>query len=141
MHRQLLILLCFISVIARGQIKAGTDKTRINVACDKIMSALVNKNYDAVVSLLKENSVISAASVDSLKPQIISGIEISSTNYGKLLGSTFIKEKKAADIAINRYYAIRFERYFLKCQFSLYNNGKRWVITGFNFDEEFSDLF
>lgn len=124
-----------------GQTKIAPEKLRINSVCDKIMASFSRQDFDGVATLLKEYSVVETTAIDSLIPKIISAIDITAEENGKFPGTKFILEKSAGEVASKRYYAIRFERYFLKCKFSLYNNGLKWVITGFSFDEEFAELF
>ncbi len=141
MRKLVFLLFCFISLQGIGQTKIAAEKIKISEACDKIMSAFSRQDFDSFLTLLKEHSVVDPIAIDSLKPKIISAISTTADENGKFLGTAFILEKSAGQVASKRYYAIRFERYFLKCKFSLYNNGIRWVITGFSFDEEFSELF
>jgi hypothetical protein len=141
MRRLFFLLFFFVSIQGIGQTKMVSEKIKISEACDKIMSAINRQDFDSVLILLKKHSVVDPIAIDSFKSKIISAISTSADEYGKFLGTAFILEKSAGEVASKRYYAIRFEHYFLKCKFSLYNNGISWVITGFSFDEEFSELF
>jgi hypothetical protein len=141
MRKYFLLIICFIFLKASSQTKNNSEKIRINSACDQIMTAFKEQDFDKVIGLLKQNSVIDPTSIDSLKPIIVNVMSENTRDYGKFLGMEYILEKSAGQVASKRYYAIKFERYFLKCQFSLYNNSKRWMITGFSFNEEFADLF
>ena len=57
-------------------------------------------------------------------------------NYGNILGHELMNEGTFKNLIAKRYYVLKFQKYYLKFDFTLYNNGNNWNITDFTFDVE-----
>ena len=97
------------------------------------------KIYESL-QLLKKNSVISPISIDTLQVEITNQTKNIFQAYGKILSSEFIIERKIKDFISKRFYILKFDKYFLKFSFTIYNSGGGWTITSFNYNEEFAEL-
>src|SRR3954462_1130064 len=133
MRKLLLILPLFTVLQLNAQKKPVSGRAQLTSVCDQIMMAFKSRQLDSVILLLKDYSSIDPVAVDSLRPTIETELNRSYENYGKLLAIDFVREKTIGQIAVKRFYVMKFERFFLKFLFTLYNNGNKWMITGFSF--------
>ena len=92
------------------------------------------------IQLLKENSVISPAALDTLEIEIERKMNMLLPNYGKMISYEFISEHKIKDFIVRRFYIQKFEKFYLKFGFTLYKSSTGWKITGFEFNEELLEL-
>jgi hypothetical protein len=99
------------------------------------MSLFVTGKYVNSLKLLKENTVIDPLVIDTLGVTINKQINSYFPAYGKMLSAEFIVERKIKNVIAKRFYLLKFEKYFLRFDFTLYNNGNGWTITNFNYDE------
>jgi len=60
--------------------------------------------------------------------------------YGKILSYEFVAERKVKDFIAKRFYVLKFVKYYLKFDFTLYNNGKGWTITSFTYNEDLIEV-
>jgi hypothetical protein len=116
------------------------DKERIDNVCDSFMKSFAEGKISKSLQLLKQNSVLSSASIDSLQVTIANQVSNLFPAYGKMLSFEFIAERKIKDFIAKRFYILKFEQYYLKFDFTLYNNGNGWTITSFNCNDELIEL-
>lgn len=138
-----LILLTFIvsmSFFSCRQTMPDTDKERLDEVCNKFMDEFNSGTTSKSIQLLKENSVISPAALDTLEIEIERKMNMVLPNYGKMISYEFISEYKIKDFIVRRFYIQKFENYYLKFQFTLYKSSTGWKITGFEFNEELLEL-
>ncbi len=133
-------LLMFVSY-GLTQPKTDKSKERINIVCDDFMKLFVDAKVQEALELLKQNTVMTPGSIDTLKVTIAEQMENIFPQFGKMISSEFIKEKWVKDFIAKRFYVIRFSKFFLKVDFLLYNTGKNWTITAFHYNEQAEDLF
>jgi hypothetical protein len=115
------------------------DKARIVNLCETFMQNFRDTKLLAAMDILRDNSIISKESIESLYNQIISQEGIF-RRYGTVLSYDFIEEKKVTEGLAKRYYILRFENYFSIFQFTIYKTIKGWRITHFKFDDELGEL-
>ncbi|MDQ2752035.1 MAG: hypothetical protein M3R72_03335 [Bacteroidota bacterium] len=128
-------------LFAQPSAKADKDKDRIVRVCDSIVQAFSGNHIPEAMALLKQNSVMESSAIDSLEAKINRQMEtIILPRYGKMLSFEFIKEKKIKNVIAKRYYMIKLDKYFLKVDFVLYNNGSNWTITTYNLNENIDEL-
>jgi hypothetical protein len=134
-------LLC-VTLVSFGQAKNNLDKDkdRINNVCYKIMQQFVAGKLDEAMETLKQNTVMPPNSIDTLKVTVADQFSNVFPQFGEMLSFEFVKEKKVKNFIAKRYYVIRFTKFFLKADFTLYNNGTDWTITAFHYNEEADDL-
>jgi hypothetical protein len=60
--------------------------------------------------------------------------------YGKIISSEFIVERKIKNFITKRFYILKFQKYFLKFDFTLYNSGAGWTITNFTYDDSLIEV-
>ncbi|MCA6423543.1 MAG: hypothetical protein IM568_12110 [Flavobacterium sp.] len=136
-----LILLTFIvslSFFSCRQSMPDKDKERLDAVCNKFMDEFNAGKTSEAIQLLKENSVISPAVLDTL--EIERKMNMVLPNYGKMISYEFISEQKIKDFIVRRFYIQKFENFYLKFEFTLYKSSTGWKITGFEFNEELLEL-
>lgn len=134
------ILLTAFTFFSYGQTKIDKDKERINSVCDKFMQNFQNGKISEAMQLLKQNSVMAHSTLDTLQETIADQINNIFPTYGKILSYEFILERKIKDFFARRFYILKFDIYYLKFEFSLYNNGQGWKITSFNYNEDLVEV-
>jgi hypothetical protein len=133
------ILLTFISCIQNKQV-SDKDKERIDSVCNKFMQTFADGKTSEALQLLKQNSVMSPASIDTLEVTINKQKSTMLSAYGKILSSEFIVERKVKDFITKRFYVLKFDKYFLKFDFTLYKGSNGWLITNFNYDSDLIEI-
>lgn len=81
-----------------------------------------------------------ASTIDTLKVTIETQIKNVFPQFGEMLSFEFVKESKVKNFITKRFYIIKFSKFFLKVDFTLYNNGTGWTITSFHYNEEIEEL-
>lgn len=116
------------------------DKQRIDKVCDTFMLSFSKGQFKEAIALLKQNSVLEPEKLDSL----LVTIENHSTNvfpaYGKMISAEFITERMIKVFIEKRFYILKFDKYPIKFDFTLYNGTNGWTITSFNYNEELIEL-
>lgn len=138
-----LFLLTFIvslSFFSCKPTKSDKDKERLDEVCNKFMDEFNAGKISEAIQLLKENSVISPAALDTLEIEIERKMNMLLPNYGKMISYEFISEHKIKDFIVRRFYIQKFEKFYLKFDFTLYKSSTGWKITGFEFNEELLEL-
>jgi hypothetical protein len=138
-----LLLLTFIvslSFFSCKPTKSDKDKERLDEVCNKFMDEFNAGKISEAIQLLKENSVISPAALDTLEIEIERKMNMLLPNYGKMISYEFISEHKIKDFIVRRFYIQKFEKFYLKFDFTLYKSSTGWKITGFEFNEELLEL-
>lgn len=124
----------------QGKVQVDNDKERLNSVCDKFMQTFREGNLPGAMEILKQNSIIGNSAIDTLQETIKEQLKNIFPSYGKMLSYEFISERKIKNFITRRFYILKFDKYYLKFDFTLYNNGKRWTITGFKYNEEILEL-
>lgn len=116
------------------------DKQRIDKVCDQFMQSFVeSKSYEAM-QLLKRNSIIPPDSIDSLQITISEQYKRIFPSFGKIISYQFITERNIKDFIAKRYYILKFEKYYIKFDFTLYKTVLGWAITNFNYNQDLSEI-
>jgi hypothetical protein len=124
-----------------GQTKFFKEKKIIDFACDNFMKSFKEGKFSEALDTLKKYSVIDSSKIDALLITVKQQMTKTIDSYGNVLSFDFIKEKTIKDFFVKRFYVLKFDDFFLKFYFNLYNNGSGWTITYFGYTEEFDDLF
>ena len=130
------------ALISCGQDKPRLDKEKIKIdkICDQVMQGIfVGKVHDAL-DILKQNTAIPGATIDTMEVSMTSHVDKIFPAYGRILSYEFVMERKIKDFIAKRFYVLRFEKYYLKFDFTLYNNGKSWAITNFNYNDDLIEV-
>ncbi|MGO8055899.1 hypothetical protein, partial [Rhizobium leguminosarum] len=85
--------------------------------------------------------IINPDTIDNLELTIDKQMNDLAGANGKILSYEFITERKIKDFIAKRFYILKFEKYFLKFDFSLYKTSSGWTITSFNYNSELNELF
>jgi hypothetical protein len=104
------------------------------------MQTFRGNHLAGAMELLKQNSIIGDSTIDALQKTIKEQMNIMLPSYGRMLSYEFISEHRLKNFIIKRFYILKFEKYFIKFEFTLYNSGKGWTITGFNYNDEILEL-
>ena len=142
MTKFLTVVSLFLTLIVHGQKKPLIDKDqeRLNKVCDTFMLFFTNGQFKAALDLLKQNSVIEPEKIDTILAKIENHAQNVFPFYGKMLTPELIGQRKVMDFIIKRYYILKFEKYPLKFDFTLYKSSKGWVITSFTYNEELIEV-
>jgi len=142
MTRFLVAIFLTLTFAACGQstIKMDRDKERIDKVCDNFMQAFASGQVSNAMQLLKQNTAMDASTIDTLQATIQQQIQNIFPEYGKILSSEFITDKNIKDFIAKRFYVIKFSKFFLKVDFTLYNNGNGWTITSFHYNDDIDEL-
>ncbi|WP_276976132.1 hypothetical protein [Flavobacterium filum] len=142
MTKLLTVIFLSLTLVSCRQNKQTTDKgkERIDNVCDKFMQTFADGKISEALQLLKQNSVMSPSSIDTLQVTINNQVNTMFSAYGKIISSEFITERKVKDFIAKRFYILKFDKYYLKFDFTLYNNGKAWTITSFNYNEDLIEI-
>jgi len=134
-------LLLLIILISCKDVKP-VDKNRdeVNSACDKFMTLYSKGQYDEAVDLLRRYSVLESDRLDTLNVTIKRQADRFLPVYGKVLSSEFIIERKVKDFISKRFYVLKFEKYPMKFDFTLYKGSSGWKIVAFDYDESLIEL-
>ena len=136
----LLTFIVSITLFSCRQTKPDKDKERIDEVCDKFMQEFNSGKTSEAIQILRDNSVLSLASLDTLNHEIDREMKMVLPNYGKMISYEFVSEHKIKDFITRRFYILKFEKYYLKFDFTLYKSNTGWTITGFNFNDELLEL-
>ena len=131
-----------LTLIACGQKTQSVDKDkqRLDKVCDTFMSLFSQgKTHDAL-QLLKNNTVMMPASIDTLQVTIDNQMNDYFPSYGRMLSYEFITERKIKGFIAKRLYILKFEKYYLKFDFTLYKASPSWTITNFTYNEDLVEL-
>jgi hypothetical protein len=142
MKKHLTILIAFICFSACGQTAKSVDpdKVKLNNVCDKFMKEFQEGKTSDALQLLKRNSVMAVSAIDTLEVTIKNQLDQVLPAYGKMISSEFIVERNIKDFISQRLYILRFEKYYLQFQFTLYKTNGGWKITSFNYKEDLLEV-
>jgi hypothetical protein len=129
-------------MIGCGDNKQQGDKGKeqIDNVCDSVMLTFASGNYSEALDLLKQNTVMSLSAIDTLKVATANYATNAFPAYGKIRGYEFVIERKVKNTVAKRFYLLKFDKYYLKFEFTLYNNGDSWTVTNFAYDENLIEL-
>jgi hypothetical protein len=88
------ILFFSLILLSCGKAKTDKDKEKINGVCDKFMLDFQHGNIPEVFQLLKINSIMAPAAIDTLQVTVVKQMSSVLSNYGKILSFEFINERK-----------------------------------------------
>lgn len=142
MTKFLTVIFVSLALVSCGQNinQNDKDKERIDKVCDTFMQTFVSGKLSEALQLLKQNTVMDTSSIDTLQVTIQQQMQDIFPQYGKMLSSEFVKEKKIKDFISKRFYVIKFSKFFLKVDFTLYKNQNGWTITTFHYNEDIDEL-
>ena len=139
--KKLLLYTCICGTVFGCRIvKHDEGREKLEAVCDKFMDDFSKSNIPKAYDLLKVNSVIGDSSINDIQAKSQSQLANLKAVYGKTLSYKLVANYSAKDVIEKRYYILRFEKYYLKFSFILYNNGRLWSITNFSYDEEVNDV-
>ena len=116
------------------------DKQRLDKVCDTFMKLFTEGKTHEALRLLKQNTVMTPSSIDTLQVTIDNQMDNYFPAYGKMLSYEFITERKIKDFIAKRFYILKFDKYYLKFDFTLYKASSGWTVTNFKYDEELIEL-
>ncbi len=119
---------------------ADKDKVRLDKICDSFMQLFMEGQAHNAVLLIKKNTILSSAMIDTLQITVDNQINSYLPTYGKMRSYELVVERKIKDFLSKRFYILRFDNYYLKFEFTLYKTTSGWKITGFKYDEDLTEL-
>jgi len=141
MIRLFIILTVFIVACSDAKTeKRSSDRDKIDSDCDKVVQLIAQGDSQKAMQHLKSISVMSPSDLDSLAITINSQMASLLPSYGRLTGYEFVKEFSAKDILVRRNYLLKFERYYLRCSFTIYKTVGGWKVTNFDYDDSLIEV-
>jgi hypothetical protein len=142
MTKNIYAFLLSLIIVACGQNtpQAYKGKEQIDNICDSVMQTFSNGKYSEAFDILKQNTVMSLSAIDTLKVTTANYATNAFPAYGKIRGYEFVSEHKVKNTVAKRFYLLKFDKYYLKFEFTLYYNGDNWTITTFAYDESLIEL-
>jgi hypothetical protein len=142
MNKSIAAIFISLSLLSCRENKPITDKAkeRVENICDQFMGLFATNKFPEAFLLLKKNSPMSSSSIDTLQLKTAEYANNTFPGYGKIRSFEFIRERTIKDFIAIRYYIIKFDHFYLKFAFTLYNNGREWTITEFTYNEELSEV-
>lgn len=134
-------LLLTLSSCSQKSQTVDKDKQRLDKVCDTFMKLFTEGKTHEALKLLKQNTVMTSSSIDTLQVTIDNQMDNYFPAYGTMLSYEFIIEKKIKDFIAKRFYVIKFDKYYLKFDFTLYKASSGWTVTHFKYDDELIELF
>ena len=116
------------------------DLKRLDKVCDTFMESFSKGQFKEGVEILKQNSVLEPEKLDTLLVTIENQSHNVFPAYGKMLSAEFVTERKIKDLIVKRFYILKFDKYPIKFDFTLYKGLKGWTITSLNYNEELIEL-
>lgn len=142
MTKLIFAIILALTIISCGQNKTQGDngKEKIDNICDSVMQIFAKGNFPDAFEILKQNTVMSLSAIDTLNAATAGYANNSFPVYGKIRSYEFISEHKIKNVITKRFYILKFDKYYLKFDFTLYNNGDNWTITSFEYNEDLIGL-
>ena len=137
----LLFLSIFYFGFAFAQANLIKDEKASILVCEEFMKKLSERKFVEAIQMLKEYSVIDSGKIDTLTFIVSEQMESLGNAYGSIVSYEFIKQRSIENFLFKRIYMLRFEKFYLRFDFTFYNNGKGWRIINFNFTEHLEDVF
>ncbi|MCU4166737.1 hypothetical protein [Carboxylicivirga caseinilyticus] len=140
-----LIRITFIGILivtsCNVTVKYDKEKYSINKKCDKMMQLFSERKTSESIEVLKTiTEVIPSNICDSLKIEVKNQFDNLTPSYGKIIGWEFAKEYSYEDYIVKRIYILKFEKYYLKFDFTIYKGSNGWKVTEFNYSNDLFDL-
>ena len=104
------------------------------------MESFSKGQFKEAVELLKQNSVLEPEKLDTLLVTLQNHSQNIFSAYGKMLSAEFIVERKINDFIAKRFYILKFDKYPIKVDFTLYKSSSAWTITSFNYTDNLIEL-
>jgi hypothetical protein len=136
-----LLLLVIFCQSAFSQINHPKNKQELIAVCDKFMDTFKGQKYNEAFDIVKPYTVIEDYKLDTLAKKAEHQMMSLSGVYGKMMSFEQISEKPVKTSLSKLIYILKFEKYFLKFRFILYNNGVGWTIINLKYDDEIDELF
>jgi hypothetical protein len=140
MTKPLLTIMFSIALLSCQNVGTDIAKENINRVCDKFMETFRQGQYTTAMDLLRENSVLGKEKIDTLLGTIKEQMPRLIAAYGKIVSSEFIRERKIKDFLTKRFYILKFEKYYLRFDFTLYKSSDSWAITAFSYDDNLIEV-
>ena len=142
MRKHLIICLLLLNLISFGQKNEFIDKDKqsLDKVCDTFMQTFSMGQYREAFAFFRQNSVLEDEKIDTLIATITSQSENIFPYYGKMISSEFVMERKIKDFIAKRFYILKFDKYYLKFDFTLYKTTEGWKITSFSYDEDLIEM-
>jgi hypothetical protein len=134
-----LLLLPISSTFA--QTKHPKTKEEIVAVCNKFMDAFKAGDYGLAFGTIKPYTVIEPYKLDTITGRVRTQMATAIRTYGKVNSYEEVAEKQIKGSVLRLVYLLKFDKFFLKVVFILYNNGSGWSITSFDYSENVDELF
>jgi hypothetical protein len=141
MQKLIVALLLFAVSSTFAQTKHPKTKEEIVAVCNKFMDAFKAGDYGLAFGTVKPYTVIEPYKLDTITGRVRTQMATAIRTYGKVNSYEEVAEKQIKGSVVRLVYLLKFEKFFLKVVFILYNNGTGWSITSFDYSENVDELF
>ena len=137
----LFLLIVLASKVSFSQQNHPQNKQELIAVCTKFMDAFKSGKYDDAFQNLKSYTAIEDYKIDTLLKTVKGQMTNISSVYGKTLSYEEVSEKDVKNSLVKLVYLVKFEKFYIKFFFILYNNGSYWTVTNVKYTEDITDLF
>jgi hypothetical protein len=142
MKKGIAFLLFIISAASSsGQKNHPQTKQELISYCGTFMTAFKLEQYTDAFESLKLFSAIESTKLDTLEYLVKQQMAYIVPHYGKMLSFEELSEKDVKASFVKLTYLAKWQKYYLKVFFVLYNNGSYWTVSNFKYTEDIDDLF
>lgn len=142
MKKKILFLALFSTSISFfSQEKFLNNETDINKLSLDVVSLFEKNKVSESIDLMRPYWPLSENEIDILEKKTVRSLNIVQQRFGNAIGNVKIKTEKIKDIALRLTYLVRYDIYALRLKFTFYKNKNGWLITTFEWDDDYTEEF
>jgi hypothetical protein len=142
MKKKILFLVLFSTSISFfSQEKFLNNETDINKLSLDVVSLFEKNKVSESIDLMRPYWPLSENEIDILEKKTVRSLNIVQQRFGNAIGNVKIKTEKIKDIALRLTYLVRYDIYALRLKFTFYKNKNGWLITTFEWDDDYTEEF
>ena len=137
-----MLISCVLAIIiGTAQAEQLKNLSEARKLTDTAMDLVLKNEYEEVVDVIKKYWLIDENKVNVLQSQIKAQKSSILENYGKAIGTEFIKQEKIGDSIVKIIQISKHEKYALVWQFVFYKAKDEWSLVNFSYDDKILELF
>ena len=140
-NRIILIIAIILSIKSTAQEKYLENEIDIDSLSLKVVSLFEKNKVSESIDLLRPYWPLAENEIDVLEKKTVKSLNIVEQRFGNAIGNIKVKTEKIKDIAVRLTYLVRYEFYALRLKFTFYKNNNGWLITAFEWDDEYTEEF
>lgn len=140
-NKIILIIVIILSIKAIAQEKYLENETDINNLSLKVVSLFEKNKVSESIDLMRPYWPLAENEIDVLEKKTVKSLNIVQQRFGNAIGNIKVRTERIKDIAVRLTYLVRYEFYALRLKFTFYKNDNGWLITAFEWDDEYTEEF